>query len=146
MHCSLSLDILHMYFMWVYIYIYMYTSFYIYVYYESHFMGVCMGVHLALDQHRFELKKSTFFFNKYIFSQFILECGTCRYGGPLWDLRILGFCYPQRWILEPVSLWILKNDYVTWSERNWLYYYLLLVSLDAHISYNRMWYISLLTS
>ena len=24
-------------------------------------MGVYMGVHLALDQHRFELKKSTFF-------------------------------------------------------------------------------------
>ena len=33
----------------------------------------------------------------------ICGCGTCRYGGPLWDLRILGFWYPQRWILEPVS-------------------------------------------
>ena len=86
-----------------------------------------------------------FLFNKYTLSQFILGCGTCRYGGPLWDLRILGFWYPQRWILEPVPCGYWRMI-VTWSERNWLYYYLLLLSLDAPISYNRMRCISLLTS
>ena len=86
-----------------------------------------------------------FLFNKYTLSQFILGCGTCRYGGPLWDLRILGFWYPQRWILEPVPCGYWRMI-VTWSERNWLYYYLLLLSLDAPISCNRMRCISLLTS
>lgn len=31
------------------------------MYYQTHFIGVYMGIHLALDQHRFELNKSTFF-------------------------------------------------------------------------------------
>lgn len=110
--------------------IYICTHHYIYIYNQTHFIE-CIWVYIWPLINTDLNWTSPHFFKINIFLASSLGCGTCRYGGfEAWESLDFGIL---RGDPGTSSLWIPKDDYVTWSERNWLYYYLLLVSLNAHI-------------